>query len=206
MEKRIITFAENRIGQIVVNNHVVDVSLVIDPTNQAYLISQYIDELFRTKREDEDNYNPSLRRIGAETVLMINVLEQCTSIDTLSMSGDEYLSADLFDIYKATKEVIHNFADFRQLLDKTIEDKEKQIAVENSVGHVLDNAISKVIAAMTWVSNMNIDDETLDKMKDTVNYVIAEMENSKIAPVFKEAEIEAKKSKKKVGNGSSIKQ
>jgi hypothetical protein len=202
MDKKKLNFLQKTTGQIQFADNVIETELYISPAVQGYLISQYLNDLYKEPKSGE-TFASGLCRLSAETMLMINVLENCTSIDTDSISEDVFLSSQLYDVYNRVREVIHNFSDFRQVLDKTVEDRERQIALEYSVGKVLEGAVSKVIEAAEWFTNLKIDDAQLEELKKAAKEITEDLAKSPISQVLNEANKEKATKGKKVGRSTT---
>lgn len=159
MEKQLIRYK----GQDVLVEPYITISA------QTQLIREYFAFLF----DDLGNDLPA-RYIIAEHALILGIINYQTNIELDNVDADQLFASDLWG---AVRKEILNYESFRQKLDNAIKFYQKELALEKSVGTVLEDISAKVIAFVDKISNMNTDDiknisgelaEQVDKLGKTL--------------------------------------
>lgn len=195
MEKKVIKFAPTKKvgfgfpGQN--EDYFIEVRPYITVAEQSELIELYLDSYFNS-----DNYGNEQSQIIAECAVVLYILDHLTNIDISNEDIDNVLASKL---WKYVKEHISNYEDFRHNLSEVIKNKKEQIALEKSVGVMVDRAVNKVAELVENISK-NTD---VDKIKEVITSSLKELEQSPMAPVFAESQQDqvnkkVRKSRKKV--------
>jgi hypothetical protein len=171
-------------------DYFIEVRPYLDVAEQSELIELYLDSYFNS-----DNYGNEQSQIIAECAVVLYILDHLTNVEISNEDIDNVLASKLWSY---VKERISNYDDFRHNLNEVIKNKKEQIALEKSVGVMVDKAVNKVVELVSNISQ-NTD---VDKIKEVITSSLKEMEQSPMAPVFKEAQQDqvkkVRKSRKKV--------
>jgi hypothetical protein len=150
---------------------------------QAEIINEYLNQYFYSPNHFVEDSEVDF--IGAEFYLIMSVVDKVTNIEVLKdgISIEEIIASGLWEIIKRR---ITNYAEFRAMLDRVISDKKEQLALAKSVGATIDRVVEKVEETLLNLAQ-NVDP---DKLKEVATGILRDMEQSPIAPAFKEAQQE----------------
>lgn len=183
MEKTVITIKPVKNVSFDYGDYSVEVRPYMTVDEQSVAMALYLDECFNL-----DGYTSESDYLRAEYALVLYVLDNLTSIDISGLSIDDILSSGL---WKIAQNHIANYGEFRANLENVIKNKKEQIALEKSIGVTIDKLATKLESLV-----LNLSQADPEKFKESAMSVLKAMEESKIAPVFAEAQQE--KTEKKV--------
>jgi hypothetical protein len=182
MEKKVISFAETENVMIRFQKQDIEVVPLIPLDLQAFLIENYVANYFYP----QNRIIGSLKKdyLGAELNLRLLILDRLTSV---SITGEDEnytknLCSELWDLVEVS---ISNYWSFRESLDKVVEEVEKEIAIEKSVGGVLDKLSEKISYFMDKLNSIPIED--MKKITKDASKLLKQVETSQAASLFVEA-------------------
>jgi hypothetical protein len=183
MEKKNLDFKlpENVIVDIMGQD--VTVRPYLTMVESVALINNYLKEYFSPETKSLDM--PQWAAWDAEYSLTLALVDLLTDIkiDETVAFENLFYSGDFLRI----REEIINFYEFRELLDRAVEDVKAQIEQKRSIGWAIDTLYSKLEGLLEQVSESvkNLNPEMLDKLKETGNSLIEKLaENPTVKEVF----------------------
>jgi hypothetical protein len=165
--------------------NLIKVNPILSLADQALMIQHYLGFYFDPLNEIIPG--TSTNYIGAECSLIFEILDKNTNVN-MTEDSDVLISRGL---WKEVSSHIINYSEFRQNLDRVVQDKKEELALEKSVGTVIDGLVTKVTDFIERLASINIDDEGLAKLKATAQELLTGIEQSPVAEVFKESSKQA---------------
>jgi hypothetical protein len=157
----------------------IEVIPVLTLEDQILLTIHYLNNYFDNSGElipgTSTNY------IGAEYALVLEIMDKYTNIN-IAEDKDVILM-----YWKNVCQYILNFPEFKCGLDRVVQDKKEELALEKSVGTVIDSLVTKVTDFIERLASINIDDEGLAKLKETAKELMSNIEQSPVAEIYKES-------------------
>lgn len=120
--------------------HEIKIVPFLQTAQQVVLINNYVDDYF-SEREDKLIKESKYNYLEAELNLMNYILQSVTNIDISDFNANLYSDIVLWDNIKKS---IINYDEFRKRLDMVVEIIKENIALENSLGKVVENLINKI--------------------------------------------------------------
>lgn len=136
--------------------------------------------------------------IGAETALILALLDMKTSIDV----KDESFNIDGFTqtgLWERIHQSISNYEQFRKELDRVVQDAKDEIVLKNSIGSVLESLFEKAFSIMNDISN-SVSEENVEKATLAAKELMNELKKSPLVDIYldKSKETLSKSTKKKL--------
>ena len=186
MEKSKFNFKKPENVVLEIDGQNVVVRPYLELNEMVALINNYLDEYFHpdTKSIAMDEWN----LYDAEFSLKMAIVDFVSSIPVAEGSFENLFYSNLYDIIEAK---IVNYWDFRELLDKIVDNIKESIAQKKSVGGIIDSLYEKgkVILDQLVESTKNLTPEQLEKLKETGKELVDKIaQNPIVGEVFKDAE------------------
>lgn len=141
---------------------------------QIVLINRYLFEYFGENKEkviESVRYN----YLEAEFNLKNYIFQSNTNIDYESLENDIYMDCELWE--KITSEIL-NYKEFRKNLDHVVSEVKEQIALDNSLGVVLERLVEKGYGVLEKFSE--ITPEEIEKLQKSGVELSKQLEESSI--------------------------
>jgi methionine synthase II (cobalamin-independent) len=152
-------------------------------TTKIEIMRNYIDTLF----EEETVYDLDKRFIYAEYALMMQVIDSVTNLDVTYLNPDDIINSKLWD---QIRDKISRYDEFRKELDKVVKLRQEQVAIDRSIGYVMDKTFAKITYLLEKLPEIDSDTlkassvELIGKL-DELNAIVPGLleENKPIKPV-----------------------
>jgi hypothetical protein len=138
-EKISLQYKEVEYDNAIYNGITFKIKKLINPQEQAFLISKYINDYFFPKEEEKLVPNAPLGYLNAEYNLRGYIVQLCTNIEPTSLYESLYADTKFWELIISK---IENYNDFIKALYANVEDVRQDIAQKNSLGSMLTNLFS----------------------------------------------------------------
>jgi RNAse (barnase) inhibitor barstar len=179
MEKKVLQFGKFEVRTIDIDGTEVEVMPFLTMEDELALINMYVKnhffpEINNTEKSDWAYWD-------AERALKLGVIDLKTSIQIEGTEFENFFYSP--NIWEKITDSINNYWDFREILDQTVNDIKKQLAMKNSVGAKLDSLFDKIEVLLNSLqeSMANLNPEMLDKLKETGSALIDKLSENPIA-------------------------
>lgn len=188
MEKVRITFSEYENVFLKFNNQKIEIRPYLKMAEQVELINKYLENyLFGNSAVSLSAYD----FVGAELQLMLTVIDLLTNIEVADNDGNLLVNEGdvvVSGLWDEIKSKIDNYVQFRELLDRVVEDVKYQIVLQHSIGTVINGVVEKANVMIDKLTSMDITPETIEKIKEMSKEVTENIgKNPVVAEAFKEA-------------------
>lgn len=131
----------------------------ISLATKTEMLNDYIGTLFK-EGDPKDNY------IQAEYTLILEVVDKLSNIEVIDLenkvlSVDDIISSGLWEFLQSK---IEGYDSFRWELDAIIELKQKQLALEKSVGSVVEGLSLKLMLFLDKLQDLDISESGITKL------------------------------------------
>lgn len=180
MDKKPIIFGDFRHKNVVFGNQTIAIKNYLSQAEMESLIESYLSDLVKFSM---------LNTSRAEMYLMLGILDFCTDIELYKVekleSGEEeqilLVKPDMiyenFEFYTEVIKSIKNYEYFRELLEFSVQEVIEQRRIDASVGKVVGDFLKTVSEALSSITNGQITDENIAKIKD----LLSAADSSKVA-------------------------
>jgi hypothetical protein len=174
----------------------IEVIPTISIEDQVQFIRHYLGNYFNAT---ELIPGTSTSYFTAEYSLAFEVLDKYTNVKVFEESDLESAEDNIVvvstdnnilisqGLWKEGSSRITNYPEFRQNLDRVVQDKKEELALEKSVGVMIDGLVTKVTDFIERLASINIDDEGLSRLKETAKELMSNIEQSPVAEIYKES-------------------
>lgn len=180
---------------ILYNDQEISVNPHISLADEAHLTLLYI-ALYFVPNKEENSWNITLSSLansdawGAEFGLKREILKTMTNID---MSNEERMNELVFELFDIVSPHIRNYNSFIGRLHTITNNARENIALNKSVGSVIDNLSNKVLEVLESLKSINP-----EEMKQLGSTLLNQMSESPVAEIFKESAKTPRVKKEKV--------
>jgi hypothetical protein len=177
----------------------IEVYPFIPLTDQIILIVNYLNNYF----QPEQNFisRSKCDYVGAEYALTMELVDKYTNIDIVGLGSDILYESNLWEKIKLC---FSNYDQFRETLERIVNDVKQDLQNEKSLGNVLGEVTPMVkefiqngMDLVEKLASTEINDETLEKLKTTLKEITDGVSSNPIAKAaFSEADKAVKTEKK----------
>lgn len=168
-------------------------------SDMANLINSYCQMYFYTVgQEDKFVSMTRFNLLEAEVNLKIGLIKLMTNIDTTDENGDVLFSIDDFETSGLFDEItgrIYNYPEFRNLLDKTVEDIKRDTYESESVNASIKKVIDSVYSFIQKMNETDLTPESMEKIKKLSEEILSNVEQSPIADAIEDKTRKTRKKK-----------
>jgi hypothetical protein len=136
--------------------------------------------------------------LEAEENLKIGIIKLVTNIDATDENGDVLFSIDDFEtsgLFDEIVERIYNYNEFRNLLDKTVEDIKHDIYENESINGSIKKVVDSVYSFVEKMNNTDLTPESMEKIKQLSEEILSNVEKSPIADAIEDKTRKTRKKK-----------
>lgn len=188
MNKVVLEFKAPKTKTLEYGSVSIEVKPYIDISEQVTLIQRYVETYFNTAKEFVPFiYQADSDYIRAEYNLMHGIIELLTNVDVNSVNTDVY---DAGGFWKDVRNLIKNYPEFRERLDRVVADIKAERQAQDSLGAVVRQVSEKALAVLSNFSN--ITPEQLEQAKTTSLELLGKMESSSVLAKIKDEAPEIK--------------
>ena len=159
-------------------------------SEQIVLINSYMMAYFFPVSTNTNKGLSEYDYIGAEYSLKLNIIDICTNIQVFDDNGNvmDDMSRILYNgIWNSVRGCIKNYDEFRTSLYAVKDDIKFQLQLSKSIGYIVENMSNKILAIFERLSSMDLSPENLKVLRETVETISKQLEDSPIGRVYKEA-------------------
>jgi hypothetical protein len=192
MEKKVFELKQPKIIEIEFSGNIIEVTPYITRLQVAGMINNYLMAYFMSDRKSVPVTMSTRNFLDAEYALKLDIIDNLTNIKVLE-NNKLIFDIDLAianGLYSKIQNSIVNYGEFYSFLKFILDDIENQLALEKSLGSVIDGLMSKIQEILGNFSDSleNMKPEDLDKAKMLGQDLLKQLNESPISNIFKEAE------------------
>lgn len=120
--------------------------------------------------------------IGAETTLVLAIVDMKTSIDV----KDENFDADGFmqtGLWERICQSIDNYEQFRKELERVVQDAKDEIVLRNSIGSILNTVSGKLFSLLDEISK-NVSNDNIERAANTAKELMNELKQTPLMDIY----------------------
>lgn len=170
LEKQKLILEDKKLVHLDFEKNDILVKPYLSITDKVLILKTYIDNFFK-----EDNLVESY--LMAEYAIVLSVIDLCTNISIEDADVNNFISSGL---WAKIHPLIENYAELEIDIFNVIKYMREDIALEKSVGNVIDNTSAKIIELVNNLSKIDVSKEGLDKILNQINKNIDSLSPSDI--------------------------
>jgi hypothetical protein len=185
MDKKIFKFVRDEEPvSISVAGNKIQVERHIDYAKRVLLMETYIDSYFYSSPEDKFISTSKYELLGAEMSLIMTTLDMLTSVDVKNddFSFDDFMASGSWKQITAN---ISNWEEFRFELERVVSDIKEELALEKSLGNIVEEIADKAFYLLKTISE-KVSDADIEEIRKTAKEMSEQIMTPQVSGVLKD--------------------